>query len=184
MGVPPNHPFYGIFHYKLSFWGTPIYGNPHVYSCGLALSLEHFLGIGSKNGKIPHAQFTLGLRCSGNPGHQTMAERRQVVTPHDCWLILDLNDLLYSLQEFQECDLGFIPFSSHLHSSLCSSSKIFMWAHHHSPAYHVLGCTHKFSICRLDPNICQALWMKCHAFVASSPTCSGCSGQFVALLEV
>ena len=32
MGVLLNHPFIdGIFHYKpSSYWGTPIYGNPHI----------------------------------------------------------------------------------------------------------------------------------------------------------
>ena len=30
-GVPPNHPFVdGMFHYKPSIWGYPIYGNLHM----------------------------------------------------------------------------------------------------------------------------------------------------------
>jgi hypothetical protein len=32
MGVPPNHTFlFGVFHFKpTSYWGIPIYGNPHM----------------------------------------------------------------------------------------------------------------------------------------------------------
>jgi hypothetical protein len=30
MGVPPNHLFIGIFHYKPTILGSPFYGNPHI----------------------------------------------------------------------------------------------------------------------------------------------------------
>ena len=31
IGGPPNHPYFsGIFPYKPSIWGTPIYGNTHM----------------------------------------------------------------------------------------------------------------------------------------------------------
>ena len=30
----PNHPFYWVFHYKPSVWGTPIFGNTHILQDG------------------------------------------------------------------------------------------------------------------------------------------------------
>ena len=33
IGVPPHHPFHGIFHYKPTIGGTPIYGHPHIMKC-------------------------------------------------------------------------------------------------------------------------------------------------------